>query len=123
MDTSLTTFVRLGEVIRQQLAGRAAIGILLRQVGEVLLHKTAFSPRSRCLRFGQRHCDAGLNAGFDLLAVEVAAVRDHIERLGVEGFLRQLGHTGELGAVIADVDHVVGDDQMVPASCGAALRG
>src|SRR3954452_22562844 len=84
-----------------------------RQVCEVLLHKTAFSPRSGCLRFGQRHRDAGLNAGFDLLAVEVAAVRNHIERVDVEDFLRQLRHTGELGAVIADVDHLVGDDQMV----------
>ena len=63
-------------IILQFLTGRAAIDILRRQIDEVLLAEAAFRLRARRHRLGERHRDAGLLAGQDLLTVEVAAIGD-----------------------------------------------
>jgi hypothetical protein len=59
----------VGIVEFELLVGGAAIDILLRQIDEVLLTEAAFRLRARRHRFGQRHADARLLAGQDLLAI------------------------------------------------------
>src|SRR5712691_6333497 len=57
------TFFFVGIIILQFLTGRAAIGVLRRQIDEVLLAEAAFRFRPRRHRLGERHRDAGLLAG------------------------------------------------------------
>jgi hypothetical protein len=49
----------------------------------------------------------------DLRAVEVAPVGNDIEALCLERVFRLLGHAGELRPVVADIGHLVRDDQMM----------
>src|ERR1700752_5485020 len=69
--------------IRQPLPSRTAIGVFLRQKGKVLLAEAPLRFGARRQRLGERHCDAGLGAGEDLWAVEVAAIGYSVERLGL----------------------------------------
>jgi hypothetical protein len=56
---------------------------------------------------------ASLLARQDLRAVEVAPVGNDIEALCLERVFRLLGYAGELRPVVADIGHLVRDDQMM----------
>jgi hypothetical protein len=90
------TFFFVGIIKLQFLTGRAAIGILRWQIDEVLLAEAAFRLRARRHRFGERHSDAGLLAGQDLLAIEVAAISDRNELFRVQRRLCILRHARKL---------------------------
>jgi hypothetical protein len=53
------------------------------------------------------------NARQDLRAIEVAPVGNDIEALCLERFFRLPGQAGELRPVVADIGHLVRDDQMM----------
>ena len=93
--------------------GRTDVDIFLSHVAKVLLAKAAFGFCPRGHRFGQSDRDACLLARQNLGAVEIAAVRDDIEVLRLQRVFRPLGHAGELRTVIADVGHLMRDDQMM----------
>jgi hypothetical protein len=58
--------------------------VLVRHIDEVLLAEAAFRLRARRHRFGQRHADACLLAGQDLLAVEAPEQhRQAVEAVGL----------------------------------------
>src|SRR5215510_8467022 len=59
------------EVVGELFAGGTNVNVLRSYVAEILLAEAAFRLRIRCLRFWQRHRDAGLIASEDLLAFEV----------------------------------------------------
>src|SRR5450759_1474583 len=61
-----------GEVVRQLLAGRAAIDIVLGQINKIRFPKAACRLGARGLRLGQRDRDAGLFACQDFLTFKVA---------------------------------------------------
>src|ERR1700741_4785333 len=61
------------EGVFEMLPGWTTIDILAGDIDEVLLAEPAFRFRARCHRLWQRYCDAGLTAGQDVLAVEIAA--------------------------------------------------
>src|ERR1700757_1075676 len=60
--------------IRQSLPGRTTIGVFLRQIDKVLLTEASVRLGTRSHRLGQSYRDAGLVAGEDLRAAEVAAI-------------------------------------------------
>src|SRR5262245_23638251 len=82
--------------IDQQLTGRTAVDISVGQIGEVLLAEATLRLRTRAQWLRQRHRDVGLLARQDRIAIEVPAVRDHLELVGIENRLRLLCHVGEL---------------------------
>ena len=94
-------------------ASRADIDVLIGEVAEVLLAKPALRLGPRGQGLGQGDRDPDPFASQDLLAVEVAAVRHHIQFVDFQGGLGLLGHRRELGAVVALVDDLMGDDQVV----------
>jgi hypothetical protein len=49
----------------------------------------------------------------DLLALEVATVSQHGDARCTDGVLRLGGHHGELGAVVAEVGHLVRNDEVM----------
>ena len=59
------------------------------------------------------HFDAGLLARQNLLAVKVASISHDIEALCLQRGLRLLRHARELRAVVAHIDHVVDNDQVM----------
>src|SRR3546814_6017421 len=65
-------------------------------------------------RLGQGDRDVRFRAGQDLSAVEVATVSHDLEAFGVEYGLCLFVHPGKLGTVAADVDDIMGDDEMMP---------
>jgi hypothetical protein len=73
-------------------AGWAAIDVILRQIREVLLTEAALRLGARGHRFRHSHCDAGLIARHNLLAVEVAAIGDRLQCIGLG---RRFGFLGE----------------------------
>src|SRR5260221_3659563 len=86
--SSKRSIIEIAGILEYELlASRAAIDILLRQIDEVLLAKATFRLRARRHRFGQRHADACLLAGQDLLAIEVAAVGDGFEFIDLQNGL------------------------------------
>src|SRR3546814_9182564 len=58
--------------------------------------------------------DVRFRAGQDLSAVEVATVSHDLEAFGFEYGLCLFVHPGKLGTVAADVDDIMGDDEMMP---------
>src|ERR1700754_683473 len=82
--------------IRQSLPSWTAIGVLLRQIGKVLLTEAPLRFGARRHRLGQSHWDARLVTREYLRAAEVAAIGHGLERLGLENSLRLLGHIGKL---------------------------
>jgi hypothetical protein len=86
----------VGEVVFQPFAGRAALDVLVRQIGEVPFHEAALGLGAGRHRFRQSHCDAGLIARYDLLAVEVAAIGDCLQSIGLQCGFGFLGDTREL---------------------------
>lgn len=66
------------------LTGRAAINILIWQMIKVLFAEASRSLRTRCHRLGQSHRDARLLARHDFFTLEVAAIGDNIERVGLK---------------------------------------
>ena len=64
----------------------------------------------------QRHRNVSLLAGQNLGAVEVAAIRNGIERASTKNVLLLRCDLGKLGAVRAGIRHLVGDDQMISVS-------
>src|SRR4029434_6733311 len=60
------------KAIWQPLPSWTAIGVFLRQIGKVLLTEAPLRFGARRQRLGQGHGDAGLVAGEDLRAIEVA---------------------------------------------------
>ena len=93
--------------------GRTNVDILLGHIAKVLLDKATFGFCPRGHRFGQSNRDARLIARQNLGAVEIPAVSYDIEVLCLQRVFRLLGHAGDLRAVIADVDHLMRDDQMM----------
>ena len=71
------------KTIWQLLPSRTAIGVLLWQIDKVRLAEAPIRPGTRRLRLGQSYRDAGLVAGEDLGAAEVAAIGNGLERLGL----------------------------------------
>src|SRR5215813_2125881 len=69
--------------IGQSLPCRTAIGVLFRQICEVLFAEASARLSTRCQRFGQSYRDAGFVAREDFWAVEVAAIGYSFERLGL----------------------------------------
>src|SRR6516225_6916179 len=69
--------------IRQLLPGWTAIGVFLWQIDKVLLTQAPVRLGARCLRLGQRYCDACFVAREDLRAIEVAPIGYSVERLGL----------------------------------------
>src|ERR1700682_3478749 len=61
-----------GEVVRQLLAGRTAIGIVLGQINKIRFPKAACRLGARSMRLGQRERDPGLFACQDFLTFKVA---------------------------------------------------
>ena len=82
--------------IRQLLARWAAVDILRRQIGEVLLAEAAICLRARGHRLRQRHCNIGLLACQDLGAIEVAAIGNGIETISTENVLGLRSDVGQL---------------------------
>ncbi len=76
--------------IRQPLPGRTTIGVFLRQIDKVPLTDAPVRLSARNHRLGQSYRDAGLMAGEDLRAAEVAAIGDGLERFQRELLLDQL---------------------------------
>src|SRR5437868_6479402 len=74
--------------IDQPLIGRTAVDILLTQIDEVLLAEAALRLCTRTQGLWQCYYDVGSLACQDLVAVEVTAVRNHLELVGVENSLR-----------------------------------
>ena len=72
------------EAIWQLLFGRATIRVFLRQIDKVLLAKAPVRLGARRLGFGRCYDDAGLVAGENLRAAEVAAISHGLERPGSE---------------------------------------
>src|SRR6185295_19495386 len=101
------------EAIWQLLSSRTAIGVLLRQIDKVLLAEAPIRFGARRLRLGQSYCDAGLVAGEDLRAAEVAAIGNGLERLGLQYSLCLPGHIGELRPLRAAVRQLMGNDQVM----------
>ena len=101
------------EPIRQQLAGGAAIDILLGQVSEVVLAELALRLHAGCCGLGQRHGDAGIVARLDLLAAVVAAIGNGLELVDAENGLGLHGHVGKLCPIRAAIRHLVRNDEMV----------
>jgi hypothetical protein len=83
-------------MIGQLLPRWTAIGILFRQIGEVLLSEAAIRLRARGHRLRQRHCNIGLLAGQNLGAVEVAAIGNGIEMLSADCLLGLGSDVGKL---------------------------
>ena len=69
----------IGEVVNQPLVGGTDVDIVARHIPKVLFGKTPFGLAARGLRLRQRDGDIGLVAGQDLLALEVAAIGNHIQ--------------------------------------------
>jgi|UPI00048870DA hypothetical protein len=103
----------VGVVIGQQLAGRAAVDVLIRRVGEVLFAEPTFRLGVRSDGLGQRDCKASLFAGQYLLSVEVATVGDRLEFVHFEHFFGFLRHPSKLPTVVADVYDLMRNNQMV----------
>ena len=66
---------------RQQLPGRADVGVEPGVVSELVLAKQALAHRRAALRLGNVGNAAGLLAGLDVFDLEVAAIRDDVDRL------------------------------------------
>ena len=66
-------------IVPELLSGRTAIDILIAEIDEVLLAEAALCLNAGCHRFWKRNGDAGVVAGHDLLAVEVAAIGNGFE--------------------------------------------
>jgi hypothetical protein len=82
--------------IRQPLPGGTTIGVVLRQIDKVLLAEASVRFGARSHRLRQSYRDASFVAGKDLRAVEVAAVGNGLEGLGLQYSLCLPGHIGEL---------------------------
>src|SRR6185295_3387146 len=67
--------------IRQSLPSWTAIGVLCWQICKVLLTEAPLRFGARRLRLWQSYCNAGLVAGEDLRAAEVAAIGHGLKRL------------------------------------------
>jgi len=85
----------VGEVVFQPFASGAAIDVILRQIREVLLAKAALRLGARGHRLRQGYGDAGLIARDNLLAVEVAAIGDRLQGIGLQ---RAFGFLGDARA-------------------------
>ena len=86
--------------IGQLLAGRTTIDIVTGKIHEVLFAKAGLSPSRPMSSAFARPCDAGLFAGQDFHAREVAAVSDRFELVRLQHRLRLLRHVCELRAVV-----------------------
>lgn len=82
----------VGVVVGEPFAGRTDVDVFLHDVAKVLLAETALGNEARGHRLGQSNSDAGIFAGQDFLAAEVATVSDGIELLNPQRCLRLLGH-------------------------------
>jgi len=99
--------------IRQFLTRRASIDIFIGQINKVLLAKAAFRFRARSLRLRQRNGDAALLAGQDLLAVKVAAISHSFELVHMQRGLCCLCRVRKMCRVIANVRHLMRNDQLM----------
>src|SRR6516164_283808 len=100
-------------MIGQLLPRWTAIGILCRQIDEVLLAEAAICLRARGHRLRQRHCNVSLLTGQNLRTVEVATIGNRIEMLSTESLLGLRSHVGKLCPIRADIRDLVRDNQMV----------
>ena len=111
----MTTFIS-GEVVRQLLAGRAAIDIVLGQINKIRFPKPTCRLGARGLRLGQRDRDPGLFAGQEFLTFEVAPIRNDVQMIAAQRGFRRLRHRRQLRSIAADVGDLVRDNQMVVVS-------
>ena len=98
--------------IGQSLAGRAAVDVRRGVVGEVRFHEHALLAVPGRLRPGHGRGDPIFMTGEQFGTVEVAAVGDRIELLGLERCLGSPRHRRQLRPIVADVGDLVGDDQV-----------
>src|SRR4029453_7492207 len=94
---------------RQALSRRAAVGVVLRMIDEILLTEAAFgfSAGTKGLRHIGR--DASPLAGQDVLTLVVASVRQTLQARRTHSGLRLLGHLRQLPPIRAAVDHLMRD--------------
>src|SRR5262245_47721132 len=78
--------------VRELLPGWTHVVIVLAMVDEVILVEPTSGPCIRRRTFRNIDVDAGVLAGGDLLAVEVAFVGEHLDLFGLERIARLLGH-------------------------------
>src|SRR5262245_2019789 len=101
------------EAIWQLLSSRATIGVFLCQIDKVLFAEAPVRFGTRRLWLWQSYGDAGLVAGEDLRAAEVAAIGNGLDRTGPEHCFCLLCHIGHFSPVRAAVRDLMRDDQMV----------
>ena len=98
---------------RQQLPGRADVGVEPGVVSELVLAKQALAHRRAALRLGNVGNAAGLLAGLDVFDLEVAAIRDDVDRLDPQDFAGRLRGLRQQAQVHDLVGHRLFDDQLV----------
>src|SRR6056297_2418831 len=104
-----------GKAVGQPLAGRTPVLVILGDVGKRTAIEEATCLVPRGLRLREIGLDPGLLAGADLIAIVVAAVGDHLERLGAQCRLCLAGQRRELPPITAHIADLVGDDQVMAA--------
>jgi hypothetical protein len=100
-------------VVRQLLAGRAAIDIVLGQIDKIRFPKAACRLGPRGLRLGQRDRNPGLFACQDFLTFKVAPIRNNVQVIAAQRGFCRLRHRRQLRSVGTDVGDLVRDNQMV----------
>jgi hypothetical protein len=105
----LASFIS-GELVRQLLAGRAAIDIVLGQINKIRFPKTTCRLGARGLRLGQRDCDAGLFARQDFLTFKIAPIRNDFQVIAAQRGFRRLRHRRQLRSIGTDVGDLVRDN-------------
>ena len=98
---------------RQKLPGRTDVGVEPGIVSELVLAKQALAHRGAALRLGDVRNAAGLLAGLDVFDLEVAAIRDDVDRLDPQDFAGRLGSFRQQAHVHDLVCHRLLDDQLV----------
>ena len=97
----------------EALSSRASVFVVLGDVDEVELAEAPLGLAVGGHRLGHVGRDAGLLARQDLRTLEVAAIGDHSQLLVANRFAGLLRHRPQLGSIVADVDDVVRNDQVV----------
>ena len=65
------------------------------------------------MRFGQRDGDVVLLAGEDLVTRVIATVGNDLQAINPKRGLGKLGHPGQLIPVVAGLDNIMRDDQVM----------
>src|SRR4030066_1907009 len=94
-------------------SGRAAVAVVVGIVAEVFFAEEAQGGVGGGVGFGDVGGDARFEAGFDLLAVVIAHIGEHIEAVHAERLLGAQGHHAEQALFGDRVGQLVVDDELV----------